>query len=87
MLPNMCLTMFGPKLIQKLASLCVAKKCGDNGASVATFVATLVFTLDTAGLQATDNDLVFPFLSHISSSQQHKFGHDSKIKKKKGRKN
>ena len=27
-----------------------SKKCGDNDAPVATFVATLVFTLDTAGL-------------------------------------
>ena len=28
------------------------KKCGDSGASVATFVATLVFTLDTAALES-----------------------------------
>ena len=35
----MCLTMFGTKLKQKLALLCVAKN-----------VATLVFMLDTAGL-------------------------------------
>ena len=43
--------MFGPQLKQKLALFMCSKKCGDNAASVATFVATLVFTLDTADLE------------------------------------
>ena len=49
--------MFGPKLKQKLVVFICSKKCGDNATSVATFVATLVFTLDIADLD-NDNRLV-----------------------------
>ena len=39
----------------KIAFFKFSKKFGDNGASVATFVATLDFTLDTAGLEESKN--------------------------------
>jgi hypothetical protein len=39
-----------PTIEKKLALFMCSKKCGDNEASVATFVATSVFTLDTAVL-------------------------------------
>ena len=40
-----------PKFETKIGLFLCGKKCGDNGASVATFVATLVFTLGTAVLE------------------------------------
>ena len=43
--------MLGPQLKHKLGFFMCSKKCGDNAASVAIFVATLVFTLDTADLE------------------------------------
>ena len=49
-----------PKLKQKISFFMFSKKCGDSGASVATFVATLVFTLDTA-------DVVCSMYMHVHS--------------------